>query len=278
MPNVRGHYAKKLSAWRRMALASWAEPRESTVYGMLEINAAPSLGYLNQLRERTQERVTITHVVTKALAHALAKHPECNAYVRRGRIFVRDDVDILLLVALPPGNGGRQEGADLGGIKLSNADQKSLLEVAAAVEHGAVLARLGDEGAFGTAKSVLRWLPPALAKWGVKLVTALQYEANLDLSRFGVPRDSFGGALVTSVGMLGIRRALGPLVPSARFAVVLVVGEIEDKPVVEDGKIVIRPILPITTTFDHRVIDGYHGGKLVQTFTEVLSNPAAFFE
>jgi len=42
----------------------------------------------------------------------------------------------------------------------------------------------------------------------------------------------------------------------------LVVTEVRDRPWVEDGKVVVRPVMEIMVTLDHRVMDGYKGGQL----------------
>jgi pyruvate dehydrogenase E2 component (dihydrolipoamide acetyltransferase) len=98
---------------------------------------------------------------------------------------------------------------------------------------------------------------------------------NLNLSRFGVPRDTFGGAIVSSMGMLGIRYGFAPLVPAMRLSCLIGVGRVEERAVVVDGSIVIRPILPLTATLDHRVIDGAQAGRLAATLTQLLGDPEA---
>jgi pyruvate dehydrogenase E2 component (dihydrolipoamide acetyltransferase) len=45
---------------------------------------------------------------------------------------------------------------------------------------------------------------------------------------------------------------------------VIVLGKVEKKPVVRKGEIVIRTILPLTGTFDHRIVDGSQIGKLAR--------------
>ena len=52
--------------------------------------------------------------------------------------------------------------------------------------------------------------------------------------------------------------------PAAKGPRVIVLGKIEEKPVVRKGEIVIRTILPLTGTFDHRIVDGAQIGKLAR--------------
>ena len=274
--NVRGRFAVDVPAWRRAASVAWNAPNDPTVSGALEIDATRALAYVRELARASGERVTITHLVIKAVAHALARHPECNAFVRRRRIFRRDDVDVFVLVALQNGESEPSD-ADLAGLKLGRADRLDVVETAAQLGKGVRALRSGEDPAFGLAKSLVRTLPPLVSAVGLKLVSYLQYELNLDLSSLGVPRDSFGSALVTNVGMFGIGQATAPLIPLARFATVVVIGRIEDRPVAENGQVVIRPILPLQATFDHRVVDGFHGGRLAQTLRAALTDPEAVF-
>lgn len=50
-----------------------------------------------------------------------------------------------------------------------------------------------------------------------------------------------------------------------------------DRPVVRDGRIVARPMLPLTLTFDHAVIDGAPAPRFVETLRD-LTETAAVFE
>jgi len=50
-------------------------------------------------------------------------------------------------------------------------------------------------------------------------------------------------------------------------------GHIEEKAVIRDGKVVARPMLPMSVTFDHRVIDGQQGLTFAQTLRELIETP-----
>jgi len=54
---------------------------------------------------------------------------------------------------------------------------------------------------------------------------------------------------------------------------ILGVGRIEEKPVVRDGKVVIRRILPVSLSFDHRVVDGAEAARFLQTVIARLEDP-----
>ena len=54
---------------------------------------------------------------------------------------------------------------------------------------------------------------------------------------------------------------------------ILGIGMITKKPVVIDNEIVIRDILPLSLTFDHRIIDGGDGGRAMNAFKNNLKDP-----
>ena len=56
-------------------------------------------------------------------------------------------------------------------------------------------------------------------------------------------------------------------------AAILAVGQVEEKPVVVDGEIVVRPRMRMTMSCDHRVIDGAMGAKFLQTLTDFIEEP-----
>ncbi len=64
-------------------------------------------------------------------------------------------------------------------------------------------------------------------------------------------------------------------VPVIKFPEVAIIGigKIMKKPVVIDNEIVIREVLPLSLSIDHRVIDGGDAGRFLQTFKGYLSNP-----
>jgi pyruvate dehydrogenase E2 component (dihydrolipoamide acetyltransferase) len=58
---------------------------------------------------------------------------------------------------------------------------------------------------------------------------------------------------------------------------ILGTGKITDKPWVKEGKIVIRKVLPLSLTFDHRVNDGAGAAKFLTKLVGFLEDPASLF-
>jgi pyruvate dehydrogenase E2 component (dihydrolipoamide acetyltransferase) len=71
---------------------------------------------------------------------------------------------------------------------------------------------------------------------------------------------------LSSLGKLGVKALIPPCASTSTFGV----GEVEQRPVVCDGKIVIRPMMTITLNFDHRMIDGAPAARFLQDIKALL--------
>lgn len=84
--------------------------------------------------------------------------------------------------------------------------------------------------------------------------------------------DMRGGTFtITNIGPLG-GTALMPTINYPEVAI-LAMGQVQEKPVVRDGEIVIRKILPLTLAFDHRIADGADAARFVREMVRQLSDP-----
>lgn len=230
-----------------------------------------SLEYLAALnRAPGGARVTATHLVVKAIARAIAETPAVNAIIALGRVYVRDSVDVYCQVAT---DGGR----DLSGVKIRHADRKSAAEIAEELSSGAAAVRDGrDLGSEATKRSLGR-IPDFLLRPLLRLTGFLTFDLRLDLSRFGIAYDQFGGAMVSNCGSFGLNNGLAPLVPVSRAPIVLLVGAVSERPLAENGTVIAAPMVTIGATFDHRLIDGYQASAMARTVIESVRDPERAF-
>jgi pyruvate dehydrogenase E2 component (dihydrolipoamide acetyltransferase) len=84
--------------------------------------------------------------------------------------------------------------------------------------------------------------------------------------------DLEGGTFtISNLGMYGVEQFIAVLNPPQ--AAILAVGAIEDRPVASDGDIVVRPMMTMTLTCDHRTIDGATAADFLRTVKEFLEEP-----
>ena len=258
--------AKDLPTWRRIAVNAWTAPREATIHGSVEVDATNAIAYIEQLRASSGVKITITHLVAKAMALAIAKMPDANGIVSKGTIYLRDTVDIFLQVAL-------DSGQSLSGATIRSADTKSVAEIA--TELSEKVARIREHKDSSTEKTTqtMSKVPNRLLGPLMRMLSWAQYDLGVNLSKLGVEMDTFGSAMVTNVGMFGLQLGYAPAFPLGRTAIVILVGEVADKPWVIDGEVKVRPVIALHATVDHRIIDGYHAGVLASHVRSALTDP-----
>ena len=76
---------------------------------------------------------------------------------------------------------------------------------------------------------------------------------------------------ISNLGMFEIDQFSAILQPPE--AAILAVGRIADKAVVRDRQIVIRPMMTLTLSIDHRILDGVIGSQFLQSLKNYIENP-----
>jgi 2-oxoisovalerate dehydrogenase E2 component (dihydrolipoyl transacylase) len=77
---------------------------------------------------------------------------------------------------------------------------------------------------------------------------------------------------LTSLGKLG-GIVVTPIINAPEVAIIGV-NRAVDRPVVQNGAVVIRRMMNISSSFDHRFVDGYDAAAMIQALKELLEHPA----
>jgi pyruvate dehydrogenase E2 component (dihydrolipoamide acetyltransferase) len=86
------------------------------------------------------------------------------------------------------------------------------------------------------------------------------------------PDDLGGGTFtISNLGMYGVDSFNAIL--NAPQAAILAVGRIADRVVAVDGAAVVRPVMELSLSCDHRVIDGARGAEFLGTLAELIEEP-----
>lgn len=90
-------------------------------------------------------------------------------------------------------------------------------------------------------------------------------------------REELGGSTITitSLGRLG-GLATTPVINRPEVAI-LGPNRIVERPVVIDGSVVVRKMMNLSSSFDHRVVDGWDAAEFVQAIRRLLETPALLF-
>ncbi len=92
-----------------------------------------------------------------------------------------------------------------------------------------------------------------------------------------IKKDELGGSTITitSLGKLG-GIVSTPVINMPEVSIIGVNRAIE-KPVVMNGQIAIRTMMNLSSSFDHRFVDGYDAAAMIQRVKEMLEHPATIF-
>jgi len=81
-----------------------------------------------------------------------------------------------------------------------------------------------------------------------------------------------GTFTISNLGMFGVEQFVAVLNPPQ--AAILAVGATVDTPVVQNGDVVVRPMMTLTLTVDHRAVDGAAGADFLRTVKQFVEDPA----
>jgi pyruvate dehydrogenase E2 component (dihydrolipoamide acetyltransferase) len=262
-----------ISSFRKIAIGSWKTAYDPTVYGTMTLRMEKALAYIEAFRQKTGIRLTVTHLLARAMAEALRRCPEANAILRFNKIYLRKRITISMLVVQT--DGGK---VDLTSAKIDDAERKTLREIATEMEIAVQRVRQRKDTMMEKGKGTVQKVPYLLLNLFTWLMSFFMYTLNWNMTWAGMPNDAFGSAILTNVGSLGLDTAYVPLVPYSRVPILLAPGAVKDAPVVENGQVVAGKIMNVNATFDHRFIDGFHASILSTTLREMMEDPFQHFD
>ena len=252
--------------WRVTAAAIYTTPTDSRVYGTLDIDVTDAKRFLDEKRG-DGVKITMTHLATVVLARAVAFDvPEMNCFIRRGRIVGRKRIDVTVPVAIGGGEG-------VSAILVKDAHARTVTSIAEEIRASAEDNRAGKESKTMQNKYLLNRIPWPLRRPVFRFLKWITVDMGIKIKSLGLSADSFGSFVVSDIGSFGLKTGMTSLMPVAKVPAVIVLGKIEDKPVVRKGQIEIRTMLPLTGTFDHRIVDGLQIGKLARGIKRNFRKP-----
>ena len=252
--------------WRVTAAAIYTTPTDSRVYGTLDIDVTDAKRFLDEKRG-SGVKMTMVHLATAVLARAVAFDvPEMNCFIRRGRVVGRERLDVMVPVAIGGGEG-------VSAILVRDAHTRTVTSIAEEIRMRAEENRSGTESKTAQNKYLLNRIPWPLRRPAFRFLKWITVDMGIKIKSLGLSANSFGSFVVSDIGSFGLNTGMTSLMPAAKIPAVIVLGKIEEKVVVRNGEMVIRTILPLTGTFDHRIVDGLQIGKLARGIKRNFRKP-----
>jgi hypothetical protein len=247
-------------------LSQGARPDSTMVWGT-DIDAEGLSSFISDRNQTSSVLISVAHVLIKAVGHTLACFPQLNCRIVGGRIYRFRDVNVRMI-------SYNQRNADVDILTIDHADQASLEEI------GDFLWRSQLQIASNSHpdrldKAMLNWGPALTRRWGSRLFWWL--DRHFRLPRLGrIDRHLDSAVVANYLGFPGappISMYKPSKFPDESSLLSVTLGRIEEKPVVREGRVVVRRIAPLFVRADHRVADAYLLGRFVGSLRDALADP-----
>jgi len=266
------------SVWRKIAMASWRQRKDPMIAATLDVDAGPVLAYIEEVRRATGVRVTPAHLVGRAAAKVVEALPGLNGRVVCGSFAPSPTIDGFFVVSLrtDPVAGMEAAATDLSGSVIREVDTKPPWVIASELARRAEMIREDRDPQFKQAKTMVQNLPPMILRVVLDTIGLVTETLQLPVPFMGLEARPYGSFLVSNVGTFGLDSAFAPVPPFVHVPVIIMVGAVTDKAVARDGQPVVRPMLPLCVSLDHRFVDGYQAASMARIFRQYLADPAKF--
>lgn len=268
-----GELVGRIHPYRRMLQFLMPGRNESVVYYDDFVKADTILDYVKRAREKWGMDVDITHCLVTAVGLGFHNSPKMNQFVVGKRLYRRNHVAVTFSMKRQRMN----REAKLAAVKLRFDDSAESFESICRRINGSInVERSGTKTKSDKELGMLSRLPRPLLTAGVWGIRWLDNNNLLPMSY--IEHDAFyTSVVIANLGSLGMRAAYHHLYEYGTCSLFLMVGKIEDRAVVVNGKVVPEKTLHLRWSYDERIDDGLTSAQGMQTVRERLEDPEKFF-
>lgn len=264
------HHCRSPNSFRRkFAIASWSEPAEPVLYLREEVEMEPLEAFIERHNAANPDaKITLTAIVARALGAALGKSGKTYGKISFGHYVPLASVDIGVAVDVG--------GQNIANLVLRGCNTNSISNLAEQMRVAVKPLKENRDAKFNKQVRTFTNVPSFIFQPLLSLILWINYDLGIPLPFLHLQREGFGCAVLTNVTGWHIRDTFAPLVPPLNSIACMLMNKPVERAVVRDGQVVVRRIMNLNTTFDHRFADGSDADKMLRTLHEVLENPGKF--
>lgn len=261
-----GTYLKKMPPYRRMMNFIMPTSNESVVYYDSYINATELIKYLKENKEK--HSVDITHCAVRAFATAFVETPQVNRFVCGKRLYQRKGA----FATFSMKRKYKDKAAKLAVVKLELPPQETFGGLCQRINSSIKVERSGKATYADKEFNLFLKIPTFFLDKLVRLFFWLN-RSNLLPNAFMKNDAMFTSVVIANLGSLDMGAGYHHLYEWGTCPLFMMIGKIEDKAIVVDGKVVVQPTLHARYTYDERIDDGLTARSAIETIKRVLENP-----
>lgn len=266
----------------RRVLMSWFSGGTPYVSasGVLDFSAGQA--YLTRLEADHGVKVSVQALLAAALGRVHVEFPQANRRILGGQVFQPPSVGIAMPVNLLGHAGGARMELSL--MVLEEADRKTLRRINDELRGAVKDERKGEpkNPVLRQVTALAERLPAPLVHHGFQALGLVLNNPALAALSWRLAPAAVGltnpGAVITPGSGVMFRGAAVQLpVRPIHVASMFGVSTVQDEVFAIDGRVEIRPALPLVYIFDHRLIDGVLAGRVLVRLGELLQRPEEHF-
>lgn len=265
-----GTLVRRIHPYRRVMQYIMPTRNESIVLFDTYVRADALLAFLDKTRARFH--VDVSHCLIAAVAAGLAAVPEMNQFAVGRRLYQRKQRFVTFSMK-------RQQGdrrAKLATVKLELRDGEPFEALCARIDAAIGVERSGERTYADREFDLLGALPRPLLMRGVQLARWLDHH-NLLPGSFIANDPLYTSVFIANLGSLDMAAGYHHLYEWGNCPAFMMVGRIEERPVVENGQVVVQKQLHIRWTYDERIDDGLTARHGLDAVKRALEDPEAAF-
>ena len=258
-----GDLVTKIHPYRKMIPYMWEGGDASVVYYDDFVNADALLDFIKR-----DNNVDMIHCLVAAAARGLHANPKMNQFIAGNRLYARNHAAITFSMKRQKMN----KEAKLAAVKLFFEPGESFEELCERINGNIKDERSEKKTYTDKELGIMTRLPRPILKFCINFVKWIDYYSLLPWGF--IKNDAFYTSMfIANLGSLGMSAAYHHLYDYGTCPLFLMVGRIEDRPVVEDGKVVPRKTLHLRWSYDERIDDGLTSKYGMKTVREALEDP-----
>ncbi|MCB9666125.1 MAG: hypothetical protein H6732_18600 [Alphaproteobacteria bacterium] len=261
-----GELVENLPPYRRMLAYAMPGRNESVVYFDRAVRAEKLEAYLEQAKDKLG--ANMTHATVAAVLGAFGDNPRMNQFVAGRRLYRRKGVWVTFSMKRQKLN----RKAYLAAVKLDLREGETFRELVDRINAKVGEERSGKKTAADKEFDILNLLPRPFLRSAVGLIRVLDYYG-LVPSWFIQGDGMFTSMFVANLGSVGMGPGYHHLYEYGTCPLFLMIGKVEDRVIVEDGKPVAARILPLRFSFDERIDDGHNANYGIEAIVTRLEDP-----
>jgi hypothetical protein len=260
----------RVHPYRRLMPYVMQGRNESVVFFDDYVRADAFLAYLEEAGKRFT--VDVSHCLVASIMVSLGINPSMNRFVSGRRLYQRHGIHVTFSMKRKQ----LDRAAKLAVVKIGSREGETFRELCERIEAELGVERSGAKTYADKEFDLFGMLPRPLMRAGVGIVRLLDYYNVLPAS-FIEHDGMYTSAFIANLGSLGMRPGFHHLYEWGNCPLFMMVGRIEEKPVVEEGKVVSHRFLHIRWSYDERIDDGLNARFGLDRVRIALENPHEYF-